>query len=270
MRRRLLLVSYFYPPDPSVGSHRWAAMGPHLRELGFDVKVVTTGLFGALPDDQPDVIRTADLRTSWLLRRALRRPPVEHQAATSDPVPKLLASGLVPDAGVASWLPFALAATRRLLRAERFDCIVTNSPLDSTHLLGLLLGARRPAWIADFEDPWRFEPLRGPWPFRVQDRLDAAMEARVVGSVDLLVGVSATMVADFVTRFGAGSRHVTLAWDPALDASVEAATPPVPDPARFSIVHTGGLSSPLRRDPSALFAALKQLHADAPQLASRL
>ena len=270
MPRRLLLVSYYYPPDPSVGSHRWAAMAPHLRELGYDVKVVTTGLFGVLPDDRPNVTRTADLRTSGLLRRALRRPPVEHQAAVSDPVPTLLSSGLVPDGGVASWLPFALAATRRMLRAERFDCVVTNNAPDSTHLLGVLLGRRRPAWIADFEDPWRFEPLRGPWPFRVQDRLDAALEARVVRSADVIVGVSATMVADFAARFGVDSRHMTLAWDPALDACVEAATAPALDPDRFSIVHTGALTVPYRRDPTALFAALRQLLADDPQLASRL
>jgi hypothetical protein len=60
-------------------------MAPHLRELGFDVKVVTTGLFGTLPDDHPNVIRTADLRSSRLLRAALRRPPVQQQAAAVSP-----------------------------------------------------------------------------------------------------------------------------------------------------------------------------------------
>lgn len=269
MRRRLLLASYFYPPDRSVGSHRWAAMAPHLRELGFDVKVVTTGLFGTLPDDHPNVIRTADLRSSRLLRAALRRPPVQQQAAAAA-APVLLSSGLVPDGGVASWLPFALAATRRALRSEHFDCVVTNNPPDSTHLLGLLLGHRRPAWIADFEDPWRFEPLRGPWPTRVQDRLDAALEVRVVRSADVVVGVAATMAADFVARFGVDARHVTLAWDPALDAAVANATVPPLDPGCFNIVHTGSLTVPERRDPSALFAALRALVAEAPELASRL
>lgn len=270
MRRRILLVSYLYPPDPSVGSHRWAAMAPHLRELGLDVTVVTTGLFGTLPDDHPNVIRTADLRISRLLRVALRRPPVGDRAAMSAPVPRMLSSGLVPDAGVVSWLPFALAATRRLLRAGRFDCVVTNNPPDSTHLLGLLLGGERPAWIADFEDPWRFEPLRGPWPSRLQDRLDAALEARVARSAEVVVGVAAPMVADFAARFGVDSRYITLAWDPELDAVVEAASPPELPRGCFNLVHTGSLTVPARRDPSVLFSALKRLLAESPDLASRL
>jgi len=244
-------------------------MTPHLRALGIEVKVVTTGLFGALPDDAPNVIRARDLRASALLRAGLRRPPVEEQAQSSH-VPGLLRSVLVPDAGVAHWMPFALAATRRLLRTERFDCVITNNPPDSTHLLGLLLGRDRPAWIADFEDPWRFEPLRGPWPTRAQDRLDAALEARVARSADILVGVAATMVADFQARFDADARHIPLGWDPALDAEVAAARPPELPTGRFNLVHTGALTVPERRDPSVLFAALDRLLTQDPDLASRL
>jgi glycosyltransferase involved in cell wall biosynthesis len=265
----VLLVSYHYPPDPSVGSQRWAAMAPHLRELGLDVTVLTTRLFGALPDDRPNVIRTADLRASPLLRAALRRPRVEEQAQSAA-VPELLRSGLVPDAAIAHWLPFALAATRRRLRKERFDVIVTSNPPDSTHLLGLLLGSGRPAWIADFEDPWRFEPLRGPWPSRFQDRWDAAMEARVARSAEVLVSVSEPIAADFASRFGVDSRCITMAWDPALEPAVAAAKAPALAPGAFNLVHTGALTVPERRDPSVLFAALRRLSAEAPALAERL
>ena len=269
MRRRVLLVSYHYPPDPSVGSHRWAAMAPRLRELGLDVRVVTTGLFGTLPDDRPNVVRATDLRASRLLRASLRRPPVEDQAQSAA-VPAVLRSGLVPDAAVAHWTPFALAATRRWLRAERFDCIVTSNPPDSTHLVGLLLGSGRPAWIADFEDPWRFEPLRGPWPWRLQDRSDAALEARVARSAEVLVSVSAPIAEDFAARFAVDSRCITMAWDPQFDAAVEAAKPPALPAGVFNLVHTGALTVPERRDPSPLFAALERLIAEAPELAARL
>jgi glycosyltransferase involved in cell wall biosynthesis len=267
--RRLLLVSYYYPPDPSVGSHRWAAMVPYLRESGFEVKVVTTGFFGALPDDFPNVVRTADLRTCGPLRSALRRPPVEEQAL-STPVPTLLGSGPVPDAFVLSWVPFAAVAARRLLRAEHFDCVVTNGPPHSTHLVGLMLGRDRPAWIADFEDPWRFEPPRGPWPTRVQDRLDAALEARVARSAEMLVAVAAPVAAEFTARLGADARHIPLAWDPGLEPTVASATPPELPPGRINLVHTGALTVPLRRDPTALFEALARLVAEAPDLARRV
>jgi glycosyltransferase involved in cell wall biosynthesis len=245
-------------------------MAPHLRELGHDVKVVTTTLFGTLPDDKPNVVRTPDLRSTRLLRLALRRPPADTPTAHSAPVPTLLASGLVPDAGVVSWLPFAWAATRRLLRASRFDCIITNNPPDSTHLVGLLLGRGRPAWIADFEDPWRFEPLRGAWPSRLQDGADAALEARVARSADVIVGVTEPIAVDFADRFAADARCIPLAWDPALEASVAVATPPELPPGCFSLVHTGGLTVPKRRDPTVLFAALRRLVDESPQIANRV
>ena len=49
--RRVLVVSWPYPPVPSVGGNRWLAMSKYLREMGHDVTVFTTSAFGALPDD---------------------------------------------------------------------------------------------------------------------------------------------------------------------------------------------------------------------------
>ena len=270
MRRRILLVSYLYPPDPSVGSHRWAAMAPNLRELGVEVTVVTTGFYGSLDDDGSNVVRTRDLRASPLLRFALRRPSAVQLAAAPAPAPSLLRSGLVPDGWLLSWMPFALAATRRALRAQHFDCVVTNNPPDSTHLIGLLLGPNRPAWIADFEDGWRFEPIREPWPTRLQDRIDARMEARVARSADVVVGVTRPIADDFAARFRVDARHITLGWDPALDPIVAAARPPQLPQGCFNIVYTGNLTHPARRDPSGLFEAMGRLAVDAPELAGRL
>src|SRR5262245_15111102 len=184
--RRILVLAYFYPPDQSVGSHRWAALAPRLRSLGHEVRVLTTSLFGTLPDDPGRVWRTGDLQAAGTLRRLLRRPPVDAAGggagAVPGPPPRYLTHGLVPDAHAITWLPYAALAARRALAGWPADVVVTNSPTDSTHLAPLLLGRRRPAWIADFEDVWRFEPLRGSWPTALQARLDDALERRVVGA----------------------------------------------------------------------------------------
>ena len=44
MSRRLLIVTYPYPPVPSVGGNRWLAMTKYLRRAGHDV---------AAPEDAP-------------------------------------------------------------------------------------------------------------------------------------------------------------------------------------------------------------------------
>lgn len=303
---RVLVVSYFYPPDDSVGSHRWPAMARYLRRLGHEVTILTTSAFGTLPDDEPWVVRTRDLQGAATLRRLLRRPPVVAGAsapangapgagdagsagdagdagsagigseagsagpAPVPPAPRILTDGLVPDAHVASWLPFVVPTVRRLVRERAIDCVVTNGPPDSTHLLGLALGRRRPAWVLDMEDGWRFEPLREPWPTRMQDRLDAALERRVAHAADGGVGLAEPIAVDLATRLGAHASYVPNAWDPDLDAAVDAATTPELEPGTFSLVHPGGLSHGRRRDPRPLFAALGALAREAPEDAARL
>src|SRR5205823_2871612 len=37
---RLLLVTYYYPPQPGSGSNRWAALAKYLRRIGHDVAVL--------------------------------------------------------------------------------------------------------------------------------------------------------------------------------------------------------------------------------------
>jgi glycosyltransferase involved in cell wall biosynthesis len=270
---RILLVTYFYPPDPSVGSHRWSALSRHLRRMGHDVTVVTTSAFGTLPDDGGQVLRTADLVTSPTLRRLLRRPALARDGAPMPvvvPPPRLLRVGPVPDAWLLTWLPFALARTRRLLRSGKYDCLVTSGPPDSTHLIGLLLARERPAWIADFEEGWRFDHLREEdWPSRLQDRIDSALEQRVARSADRLVAVTMPIVEDFARRFGAGVEHVSMAWDPDLDERFRSARPPELDADHVNIVYTGTLTLPHRRDPRGFMAALRQFADRHPEEAGR-
>ncbi|MGO9763866.1 MAG: glycosyltransferase [Solirubrobacteraceae bacterium] len=272
MTRRILLVTYFYPPDPSVGSHRWSALARHLRRLGNEVTVITTSAFGTLPDDAGLVVRTADIVTSPSLRRLLRRPPLARDGTPRPevvPPPRVLSDGPVPDAWLLTWMPFALASARRLLRSNEYDCLVTSGPPDSTHLLGLLLSRTRPAWIADFEEGWRFDPLRADWPSRLQDRLDAALEARVARSADRLVAVTLPIVADFNRRFGVCADHVSMAWDPDLDEQFSSACPPQLDAERVNIVYTGTLTLPHRRDPRGFIAALRRFADRYPEDANR-
>jgi glycosyltransferase involved in cell wall biosynthesis len=266
--RRILVLTYYYPPDRSVGSHRWAALAPQLRALGHDVRVLTTSLFGSLPDDPGRVRRTHDLQSDGPLRRWLGRPPTRAGEAAGEsgvaPAPRYLTHGLVPDAHVVTWLPFAIAGARRTLARWPADAIVTNSPTDSTHLAPLLLGSARPAWIADFEDGWRFEPLRGEWPTRAQARLDDALERRVVRSVDMITAVTQPIVDDFAARYGAPAHHVPLGWDP--DQPVAAEPPPgALEPGTVTLLHPGTLSLQERRDPRGFFRGLERFAARDPE-----
>ena len=59
--RRILFVTYFYPPCTDTGAHRPSSMVKYLRRAGHDVTVLTTSAYGSLPNDEEQgVVRTAD------------------------------------------------------------------------------------------------------------------------------------------------------------------------------------------------------------------
>jgi glycosyltransferase involved in cell wall biosynthesis len=186
--------------------------------------------------------------------------------------PALVADLLVPDAHALTWNPAAAWAARRLVRQRRIDCIITSGPPHSTHLIPLLLGRRRPAWIADFRDGWRFEPLRGPWPLPGQSALDGFLERTVVTKADLIIGVTRPIADDLAGRLGARSACVSNAWDPDLEDLVAHADVPRLDPDAVNIVHAGRLyiHRSNRRDPGPLGPALRLLLERRPDAAERL
>jgi glycosyltransferase involved in cell wall biosynthesis len=272
--RRLLVVTYYHPPDPT-GGHRWAAMGHWLRSLGHEVTTITTNAWGALEDDlATDTHRTGDLMASPFLRRMLRRPPLasgtDSQAAVAKPPLSVIPRVVVPDVGLVTWLPAALTAARRLMREHQIDCVVTTGPMHSTHLLGPMLGRKRPAWIADFRDGWCYEPLRPPWPTNVQARLDATMERRVVRGADAVIGVSRPIAEDFSARLGTAATYIPNGWDPRWDARIPQATEVELEPNTVSVVHTGALGGEVWRDPEPVFAAMRWIAARRPDAAQRL
>lgn len=276
--RRILVVTYYYPPDRGVGGNRWAAMTRYLRAAGHEVHVLTTRLTGSLPDDpEQGVVRAWDLQASEAVRRGLGRASLSSAAdgkggaPTGDrPAPRWITQGIVPDATLATWVPAAAREARRLLRRGDFDCIVTSAPPDGVALVPLLLGRRRPAWIADFRDGWRFEPLRGPWPTRPQDALDRRLEAVVVSRADVTIGATEPIAQDFGRRLGARAAYVPNGWDPSLDERLEGAKPVPLDAERFNLVYTGQLSGPAGRDPRPLLEGMQRLVRDRGREAERL
>lgn len=268
---RLLVVSFPYPPFPSVGGNRWAAMRRHLAARGHEVTVLTTSAFGAREADRAeDVVRTADLMASPLLRRALRRPPLVAAGGAGPPAdpapPGVLTRLLVPDAYLTSWAPYALVAARRLLRERGYDAIVTTSPYESAHLVGLAC-RRRAAWLADFRDGWVFDSHRPPFYTAWQHRLDERLERTVVRRADAVLAATRPIAEDFAARLGVAAHHVPNGWEPA--APDGRSTTSLLEADRVNLVYTGTLSGGWGRDPRPLLAALRAL-GDEPDVAARL
>jgi glycosyltransferase involved in cell wall biosynthesis len=265
----VLLVAQFAPPSFVVAARRVAGMTKYLARLGHRVTVLTSEFSGdGSIEGAAAVIRTRDLMASSLnwRRRHVRTPA--GRAATTSP-PSRVESMLVPDVSLVSWLPFATATARSLARTARPDCVITTSPPQSAHLLGLRLARRGIPWIAELRDGWRFERPRGDWPTRAQRSLDDRLERAVMRRADTVVAVTRPIAEDVERRYGRGVELITNGFDPEEVDGGRPVADPLLDPARVSLVHTGSMGF-TGGSARHLVAGLRRLRKEAPEAAAKL
>jgi glycosyltransferase involved in cell wall biosynthesis len=151
----------------------------------------------------------------------------------------------VPDVQLITWAPFATARAVRLQKRHNFDAVITTSPLESAHAVGLAMSACGVPWIADLRDGWRFEAPREEWPLRAQRLLDDAFERAVVRRADQVVTISEPLSEDLRRRYGIAVETITNGFDPEEFERLSRAndTPVAVDQRKLTLVHTGRLGA---------------------------
>ena len=173
--RRLLVITYHFPPDGAIGGQRWAGLSKYLARLGWEVHVITASAASsqqATPGVHRHVRprrRTLDDLYKAAARRFRQTSNGDRPNAPENPS-RLRASSLLrpiaalrgilgsslslPDQG-RGWVAQAAGAARALLRERKFDVVITSGPPHSSHFAGLLstLGRDAEFWI-DMRDPW--------------------------------------------------------------------------------------------------------------------
>ena len=160
---------------------------------------------------------------------------------------------IYPDPGV-FWNRRAAEVCRQIIRERNVRYLLTTSPLNSTHLLGLELKREFDlTWGADFRDAWLGNPLfRTKFP--LVNRREEALGRKVLAAADLVTSVNDPIVG-LLRRFAdgrPGRRFVTIynGFD-----EEEANCPPYAFDRRFlNLIHCGIISR--ERDLSALLEAL--------------
>jgi len=174
--RRVLLITYYFPPAGGSGTHRPAALARHLRQYGWRPTILTAGMqwhsgsaheSAALAGPDPDVRRTPPDGTPRLSRRLKRALPTN---------PTAFARILDPNG---LWARSALRVGRRILAAEHFDAILTTSPPYSLALAGAALARRTGVpWVMDLRSPWALA-LSTPWIGGAGYLVDRAIQGRL-------------------------------------------------------------------------------------------
>lgn len=261
--KRVLLISYYFPPSGGPGVQRVLKFVKYLPAFGWQPTVLTLApdhaaypdLDPTLADEIPPSVRVERTR-AWDPYAVYARVQGKAKGETvgvgfvkegraGDWKQRLArwvrANVFVPDARV-GWVPFARRAARRLADEEAYDAILTSGPPHSTHLVGRWLRRRHETpWVADMRDPWTdisyYEDLPHTAPIR---RLDAGLERSVLATADAVIAVSDGVGRGLQAK-AAIRRYETIpnGYDPADIPAVEA-LPHQED--RFVIAHVGTLS----------------------------
>ena len=173
--RRVLLLTYAYPPDPLSGGARPGRFARYLPAHGYDVDVIAAG------DGEGARVRRVPARAGPGPAPVLSR------------IAHVVRRGLPHDDELA-WASHVWALGRRTMRRARYDAILSTSPPGGAHVAACLLQQEFGVpWVCDFRDPMLDSPSRGrPWFFphdRWLERWLCTRADAIVCNTDVLAGL---------------------------------------------------------------------------------
>ena len=253
--KRLLIITYYWPPTGGSGVQRWVKFAKYLPEYGWQPVVYTPENPEQLATDESllkdipaevEVLKTHIREPYGIYRKLFGRKKsasggeVNPLNAGRKSFKKKLAvwvrgNFFVPDPRV-GWVKPSVKFLCGYLKEHPVDAVVTTGPPQSMHLIGLglkqVLGVR---WIADFRDPWTemfyFKHL-GLWP--AAKRKHRRLERSVLDNADEIISVSPLVQRDFQFMTHTKVRLITNGFDE--DDFPETVST---RGDKFTIVHTG-------------------------------
>lgn len=273
--KRVLIITYYWPPNGGVGGQRWIKMSKYLPKHGWTPVVYTPSNpemaavdEGLLNDVGPEV---------EVIKRPINEPFSLYKRFTGKAKEERIQTAFLKEEGAAStgwkerfalwvrsnffipdarvwWVRPSVRFLVDYLRSNPVDVVVTTGPPHSMHLIGLALQKRLGVqWLADFRDPWTgidyYDQLSLT---RWADRRHKRLERTVLTKADRVVTVSWRWAKDLEAL---GAKHVAVVTNGYDRADLPAMPVPVDD--RYTLLHAGSLS-PTRDQPGlwSLLAAL--------------
>ena len=276
-RRKILLLTFYYPPSPAVGALRAQKVARAFQRAGHEVLVLTARLPGeteAVRHQEPGLtvraIRSIPNPRFWYLglKERIRGRPATRGASGSAQV-SVAAPASVPGwkrlLGALLWLPddkqgFIFSACAAAVRHGPFDLIYSTAPPFSVHLAALLFKpVSRAAWAAEFRDPWTDNPWKPPHVrTRPTEAAERWLERRVLKSADYVVAVSEGIHHAMMAKVAADKRGNCLLVRNGIERLRDVR--PDREPGPFRIVHIGSFYH--GRDPRDFLDALAALVAE--------
>lgn len=272
--KRVLIITYYWPPSGGSGVQRWLKMSKYLPEYGWQPVIYTTEnaeypiIDHSLEKDVApniEVIRRPinepysaykkflGINKDETVKMGFIQEKEKNKSWKSDLSLWIRGNFFIPDARC-GWVKPSVRFLKEYLNEHPVDAIISTGPPHSMHLIALKLKeALGLPWIADFRDPWTeidyYNDLHlTAWADRKHHRL----EQEVLTKADKVV----TVAPDGARRLGRlGNRNVRTIYN-GFDRDDDAQTP-VDLSEQFTITYLGVLSK--IQNPSNLWQALAEL-----------
>ncbi len=270
VRKKALIITYYWPPAGGPGVQRWLKFVKYLPEFGVDPIVY-------IPEnpDYPLVDESLVSKVSnnvTILKQPIKEP-YKLAGLFSKKSSKTISKGIISDKSSQSfvekvmlyirgnyfipdarktWIRPSVKFLLNYIETENIKTIITTGPPHSLHLIGLQLKEELGVkWIADFRDPWTtigyHKQLRLT---EKSQQKHKELEKQVLNSADQIVVTSSVTKKEFESITVKPIEVITNGYDYESVGEIEL-------DSKFSLSHIGSLLS--KRNPEVLWKVLSDL-----------
>ncbi|WP_310377254.1 glycosyltransferase family 4 protein [Flavobacterium sp.] len=279
--KKLLIITYYWPPSGGPGVQRWLKFVKYLPDFGIQPIVY-------IPENPTypivDVNFVNEVSDKAIILKHKIFEPYQLASFLSKNKTQKISSGIIPNQKKQSlldktflwirgnlfipdarvfWVKPSVSFLEKYILENEIDTIVTSGPPHSLHLIGLELKQKLDLkWLADFRDPWTtigyHKSLRLS-NFAAKKHKD--LEYQVLNTADTIIVTSKTTKTEFQVITNQPIEVITNGYD------MENVGKQILD-TKFSLAHIGSFLS--ERNPQLLWECLVELLNEVPDFKSDL
>ena len=271
--KKVLIVTYYWPPAGGPGVQRWLKFAKYLPDFGIEPIVFVPGN-AHYPLKDPGLEQEIPKNLKVLKKDIFE--PYAFSKLLSKQDTKKISSGIIPERekqGVLQklllfvrgnyfipdarkfWVKPSFNFLSSYIQKNKIDTVITTGPPHSLHLIGLQLKKNQQVnWIADFRDPWTQIGYHKELKLtKRSQKKHEKLELEVLNAADHVITTSFTTKAEFAEKTQKPVTVITNGYDYEKVSAVSA-------DEKFTLSHIGSLLS--GRNPENLWKALQELLAE--------
>ncbi|OQX78629.1 MAG: hypothetical protein B6D56_08505 [Candidatus Omnitrophica bacterium 4484_70.1] len=252
--KKLLLITYYFPPEKNVGAVRMKGIAKYLPVFGWEVFVLTP----FVPERKEEGFNIVETPLFFKEKIKYLKKGKKFKRGFLYRIPSYIIflstlRGIIPipDRKI-EWKFIGSYIGREIIKREKISAIISSSTPVTSHVVAYEIKRNFPEifWIADFRDLWTQNPYLKY--SKLSKKLQKKLEKRIISDADILTTVSPPLAEQLRNFHSKTAFSIPNGFDPEeFDFSIE------PD-RKFTVTYAGSLYGG-KRNPEFLFIAISEL-----------